>query len=301
MKIAVVIVTYRSAETIEACIRSLDMSTVNTSIIVVDNMSDDETCRLVEERFPHVRLVRCDDNLGFAEGCNVGIKIAIAEGATEILLLNPDTTVSASCAEILSDAVDSNDEIAAASPLILQSDARTIWYAGAQFDPVRLHFHHERLGATSTRTQHGIIPTGRPNGCAMMIRSDKFTAVGMLDPTYFLYWEECDWTARARAAGFSMAFVPDALVIHEAGHSTGGTYSNVTTYYYTRNELRIFRELGGKSRLRAIRTLIPRSLWRATRATLTAGPRSGYRVAKATALAYHDFWRGRFGRRDEIK
>ena len=93
-RVSIVIVNYNGRQWLEACLSSvLESIYGNFGVVLVDNASSDESLQLVRERFPSVSVIASSENLGFAEGSNLGIRAALATPAEYVVLLNPDTIV----------------------------------------------------------------------------------------------------------------------------------------------------------------------------------------------------------------
>jgi GT2 family glycosyltransferase len=296
LKLVSIVVTYQSAGTIERCLRSLEESTKHTEIIVVDNASSDDTVKVISAKFPDVHLIQSTTNLGFAAGCDLGFAQPISMQAEAIFLCNPDVVVESTCLEFLLQALSQDKGFGAVSPLTIQEESGEILYAGARFDIKHLDFSFIGWGEVDEGQYRETVATGMPTGGSMMISADALQRVGTLDPKTFLFWEELEWTIRAYAAGYKIGFVAGARASHAFGHSTGGTHSALTTYYFTRNQLRFFTEVSGRSRLNVSLIVLFRSLRSLVEVYSTLGLVRSWRVAKATAFAFLDFWRGRQGK-----
>jgi GT2 family glycosyltransferase len=295
-RVAVVILTWDGKEDTLACLRSLaNCPTERVSVIVVDNGSTDGTAAAVRDAHPSVRVIENRENLGFAEGNNVGIRHALKEGADCILLLNNDTTLAEDTLSVLVEELSRHPDAAAVSPLIyFYSPPDLIWYAGATFDPSK-----GRSGRVTQYGERGVVDrttrtTDRVTGAAMIVPSDVFREVGLLDSRLFLHFEDVEWSLRARAAGYSIYFAPRAELWHKVSAATGGEHSPVISYYGTRNHLEICRRyapLGFVSRHRRAAVIVGVHL------VLAFGAR---RVPSAVAVfaGWRDYLRGRFGKRE---
>lgn len=93
MKVVVVIVTYNGTEWIEECLHSLRNSTLECTIIVVDNNSSDHTLDIIRDQFPAIKTIPQDTNLGFGRANNIGISYALKQRTEYVFLLNQDTKV----------------------------------------------------------------------------------------------------------------------------------------------------------------------------------------------------------------
>lgn len=296
MKVVSIVVTYESANTIEACLESLLKSSEPTEVVVVDNSSTDGSADFVEANYPRVHLVRSIINLGFAGGCNLGFNQQVSKDADMNFLLNPDATVESDCLEELTRAVLSDERLSAASPLLLEAGSSRIYYAGGLFNPEDLEFEFIGWGSEDLGQYESTELTGFPTGGAMLIRRSALDVIGYLDASLFLFWEECEWTLRSRAAGYHIAFVPSARAQHIGGHSTGGYTSPLSVYYFRRNQLHFFRKVSGRSSLSIASRLAKPALVTAARILKAEGIRRGILVGAVTCVAFFDFWRGKRGR-----
>lgn len=300
LPIPVVVVTYNSAGTIDACLRSVMASTVPTQLVVVDNASTDETVSTVRGSSSDAIVSEMAENGGFAAGCNEGYRRARALGSRYVFFLNPDAEVESACIETLVDAMESDPHFAVASPLIVAGRTGTIWYAGALLDPEHLQYVHLHVGEQWTPGAPDAVATGRPTGCAMLVRTSAVDIVGDMDESYFLYWEEAEWMLRFRDAGFGVAYVARAHARHHVSSATGGDGHPTYEYYFLRNRLRLTREHSQHGRVNLLLRSLPNSGRRIVEVSRSQSGKAGLGVARAIAFAYADFWRGRSGRRNDI-
>lgn len=248
--ISVITVNYNGLELTSALVRSLERH-VRTplEVIVVDNGSRTDEAALLAERHPHIRVIRSERNLGFAGGNNLGI--GVAEGRY-LLLLNNDTEVEQDTLHLLAERLDSHPELGAVCPKIRFYDPpRTIQFAG--YTPL-----------TAITLRNGLVGFGEPDdgrwdkagetpyahGAAMMLRREVIEQAGPMPETYFLYYEELDWSVRIAEAGFRIGYEPRCTVFHKESRTTGPA-SPLKTYYLTRNRLLFTR----RNRRGMVRTL----------------------------------------------
>jgi len=288
-----IVVTYNSESVILSCLESIEESTVPSRIVVVDNGSSDTTVEIITRHFPNIE-VYAGVNLGFAGGCNRGIRIAGADFAA-YFFLNPDAWVTPECLDRLTRSLDEDATFAVVSPTILDPESGLVQYAGAFLDFETMNFGV----VTSPEIVEEGTPreTGRPSGAAMLVRKTSLEAVGPMDDSYFLYWEECEWAARFHSLGWKIGYVPAAKVFHTPSHSTGGTGSKIYEYYYTRNVLRLVSEFKNMSRLESILHVSP---FIVRRLRMISSRRHMKRLIDAVrfdTLGVLDFLRGRAGHR----
>ncbi|MHB0914836.1 MAG: glycosyltransferase family 2 protein [Thermoleophilia bacterium] len=246
----VVIVVYNSYADSRDCLASLAAATwPQLRVAVVDNGSSDGCGERLRGEFPALDHIRSDENLGFAGGCNVGIRAAVAGGADFICLLNNDTLVEPGFIEPLAARAVSEADAGVVGGKILYDGAdRVIWFAGGEID--------ERRGFTRHRGQDE--PDGGQydeagavdyvTGCLFFVPASLFVTVGLFDERYFMYCEEVDFCLRVRRAGYRCFYEPAAVIRHRVSRSMGGAYRPLFYYYQTRNLLEVHRIAGGAGR-----------------------------------------------------
>ena len=134
----------------------------------------------------------------------------------------------------------------------------------------------------------------------MLVRRTVVDEVGYMDPSYFLYWEETEWTLRFKEAGHHVGLRPpsDRHPFHQ--RHDRGSGSKIYEYYFLRNRLRLFNEKTGRTRLDLTWTSLRESAWRVKRSRNDKGYRAALGTSRALTLAYVDFWQGRSGRCDRL-
>lgn len=235
--VTTIILTWNSASFIADCLRSVIDSGFPTNIVVVDNDSSDNTRALVSRKFPEVTLINTGDNLGYAGGNNYAMRLLMAGPADYFFILNPDATIYPGCLEMLQKRMESEPQLAAASPMVYQSSDKRIWDAGGEINWKNGQTPHIGDGQLDTGQFDTKAYTARMNGCAMLVRKSVLQTVGLFDESYFLYFEETDWSVACLNAGYKLGFVPQAKAYHAASAATGGQHSPVYEYYLTRNRL----------------------------------------------------------------
>jgi N-acetylglucosaminyl-diphospho-decaprenol L-rhamnosyltransferase len=247
LDVAVVIVTYRTAELTIACLRSVQAERhaskeIAVRAVVVDNASGDAAvirAALEAEGWQSwVTLIEAPVNGGFAYGNNLGVRHAYAERPPDyIYLLNPDTEVRPGAIASLVRFLEVSPQAGIAGGSFEHLDGR-LWPIAFRFPTICSELSHGlQMGIVSRLLQRWTVarpmtqltqPTDWICGAAMMIRPAAFDRIGGFDENYFLYFEETDFCNRARQAGYSTWYVPESRVMHIMGQSTKVTDEKIT-------------------------------------------------------------------------
>lgn len=230
-----------TAECIESC---RNLLYPDFRLLIVDNGSSDGSESILRERFPDIEFIQTGQNLGFAGGNNVGISYALERGADYVWLLNNDTVVEPDALSALVRVAQADKKVGmVGSKIVYHGDPDILWYAGAVLDPER-PYHPYHLGLNDKdRGQYGeISETGYVTGCSLLASREMIELVGLLDDELFLYFEDVDWSARAKTAGWKLMYCPDSLVYHKVSLSIGGAASPTLLYYTSRNRLYFVKE-----------------------------------------------------------
>jgi GT2 family glycosyltransferase len=238
--VSIITVNYNQAEVTCALIESLNRITYpNLEVIVIDNASPDDDASIIKQRYPNVIFIENPINYGFAAGNNFGLMRARGK---YLLLLNNDIEVPANFMEPLVEKLKKNPQIGAVSPKIkfyYQPD--TIQYAG--YTPINyITMRNTAIGYWQKDSgQFGEDrETAYAHGAAMMVPMEVVKKVGLMSYIFFLYYEEADWCARIKAAGYQIWFVHNSHVLHKESVSTG-RLSALKIYYQNRNRLVFMR------------------------------------------------------------
>lgn len=229
--IGILIVNYNGGAHLAACLDALEKQTVPRhlfEVIVLDNASRDGSADDVPARFPWVRLVRSEVNYGFAEGNNVAAKHAHSQ---TVILLNNDTIPDPYWLEELMNAMAANPGCSAASKLVFADRPTVVNSAG-------LFLLRDGRGADVGFQQNddGQFETGGSifAGCGAAVSLQKDAAGEVLDPSYFLYYEDLDAGWRNQLNGVPALLAPRSLVRHVHG-AAAGDESPVFRFHVERN------------------------------------------------------------------
>jgi GT2 family glycosyltransferase len=247
-KVSIVVLNWNGLENTLECIESLlKINYPNYEIIVVDNGSSDGSAQTLKDRRYKITLLENAENLGFSAGNNVGILYALEHGADYVFLINNDTVVDPDVLKALVDVGERDARTGMIGPKIYDFyEPDKVWFAGAFIDWKTGESSHLGTGEIDRGQFYAVIEVDRLTGCAMLIKRVVFGKIGLLDPDYFLYFEDVDFCVRARKAGYKNICVQNAKVWHKESMSTKAKYgSPLHTYYHNRNRL-IFLKKHGK-------------------------------------------------------
>jgi len=245
--LSVIVVSWNTRElTLDALgtlLADLEAHGPTAEVWLVDSASTDGTLEAVRARFPQVRLIASDRNLGFAAGNNAALRAlgfpdapgsaAQAERLPRaVYLLNPDTRTHPGATRALFDALFSLPRAGVVGAQLEYADGSfqhgAFGFPGVRqvlvdLFPVPGRLHESAFNGRYPRArwaQGAPFPVDHTLGAAMMLRREAILEAGLLDEGYFMYCEEIDWSQRIRRAGWTIYAVPGARVTHLAGQST---------------------------------------------------------------------------------
>lgn len=255
----IILLNYQGISQTFACLDSLRaLNYLNYRIIVVDNASADASVSQLQTRLQthpdEFRLIRSPNNGGYSAGNNLGIRYAqeqekndlppktldaskvhaiqtTPQASAYIWLLNNDTTV---LPDSLTPLVEESQRTGGLSGSLLhypndiyqQVGTRLGWWTGSA------------KGYTE-KSVHDGMAVDSLSGASMLIPLTVFSLVGLLDESFFLYFEDCEFSVRCHRAGFPLTVATRSKVFHHEGATTGRK-SRATQYYYHRNRFHMF-------------------------------------------------------------
>lgn len=229
----------RKDDTID-CLSSLKkIDYDNYKILLIDNHSTDDSVSAVKKTFPDLEIMVNEENLGYAEGNNVGIKHALTGDAKYVLLLNNDTIVDPQFIKnmVATAEKDKSTGIVGSKIYYYKYDGKdnVINSIGGMINyntgSVRLFGYRE-----IDEGQHDMArEVDYVEGACIMIKKDVFDRIGYLNPKYFMYWEETDFCTRAKRSGFKVVTSPEAVIWHKSIPKVSLFLNQFRLYYTTRN------------------------------------------------------------------
>ena len=255
LDLSIIIVNYNVKEFLQNLIHSIKKAGTNLSyeIIIVDNASDDGSVELLKDKFPEVKLIANQQNLGFSRANNLGLSIAKGK---YLLLLNPDTLVGEDTFEKMISFFESNPEAGLAGCKILNPDGtlqlacRRLfpgpWTSFCKVTGLSSLFPNSKLFARYNLTyldENQTYEVDAISGSFMMIKREVYENVGGLDEEFFMYGEDLDWCYRIQKSGYKVFYVHNSQIIHYKGESTKRSSLDETKIFYEAMHLFVKKHL----------------------------------------------------------
>ena len=247
IELSIITVNYNGLEDTCALIDTITFND-NMEVIVVDNGSKTDEAAIIQERYPQVKTIRSEQNLGFAGGNNLGIKAAQGQ---YLYLINNDTVFDDFQVRPLIERLNTSSTIGMVCPKIRFAwEPKPIQFAGyTSLSSVTLRNKSIGYNEPDNGQYNTPHPTPYAHGAAMMIKRDALEQVGLMPECYFLYYEELDWSMMFTRGGFEIWYEPAATIYHKESQTTGAN-SPLKTYYICRNRLLFAqRNITGQQRL----------------------------------------------------
>jgi len=232
--VSIIVVSYNGKHLLRTCLESVFKQRYkNYEVIFIDDCSTDGSTEFIEKNYPLIKLIKNKEKLGYALGNNVGIGLA---NGKYIATLNNDTKVDPYWIENLVKIGESDEKIGiCASKQLKFYDTDTIDSAGIILHrgmyPSNRGYNERNKG----QYDNSLAVFGA-SGASAFYRMEMLNQIGLFDPDYFFYHEEFDLCWRAKLWGWKCVYVPEAIVYHIGGATTGRG-SKFSNYYTERNRL----------------------------------------------------------------
>ncbi len=250
MKLSIIIVNYNVRAYLEQCLRTVftAMEGVDGEVFVVDNLSTDGSVEMVREKFPAVKLIANQENVGFSRANNQAIRTSQGE---YVLLLNPDTVVGEDVFQRVVAFMDSRPLVGGLGVKMIDGTGRFLPESKRGLPTPKVAFF-KIIGLTRIFPKSRVFgryhlghlaedeaaPIEILSGACMFLRKKTLDEVGLLDENFFMYGEDIDLSYRITLAGYENWYFPDARIIHYKGESTKKSSVNYVFVFY--NAMAIF-------------------------------------------------------------
>lgn len=261
MKVSIIILNWNRKEDTLSCMESLKESKIKDfklEIIVVDNGSTDGSQQAIAKFMKQVKasknrkwkLIKLKENLGFVEGNNAGMEYSLDVGTDYIILLNDDTIVEKNLILKLVEFANKRKDVGLISPKIYFAKGfefhkdkykktdlgKVFWYAGGDVDWKNIYGSNHGVDEVDKGQHDEIKETDFATGCCILIKKEVLEKIGLLDKKYFAYYEDADFSQKAKKAGWKVVYYPFAHLWHKVAQSSG-IGSGLNDYFITRNRL----------------------------------------------------------------
>lgn len=238
LKVAIIVLNFQRYEETRGCLESLRSLRHPATVYWVDNASSENAAKALARDYPEATCLPLPHNEGYAGGMNHGIRAALADDATHCLLLNNDARVTPPLLDQLLALYGAQKDAGIVGPCVralppepfVQSAGidvnlytGRVLLRGAGELPEALYPYPCKVDAVS--------------GAALLVSRKVLEQVGLLEPSYFFYFEDIELCLRARRAGYATYVHPNAVVYHRGGATIGAAPEKV--YYAVRNQLRL--------------------------------------------------------------
>lgn len=244
IKLSIITVNYNGLADTCAMIDTIPFGELPLEVIVVDNASKEDEASIIQQRYPQVKVIRSDENLGFAGGNNLGIK---ASQGQYLYFVNNDTVFyreeskkgrTVQKLQSLIDRLESSSKIGVVCPKIrFFWDDAPIQFAGyTPLSTITIRNRAIGFGEKDHGQYNTPHPTPYAHGAAMMVKREAIEKAGLMPEVFFLYYEELDWSMMIRRSGYEIWYEPSSTIFHKESKTTGKN-SPLRTYYIMRNRL----------------------------------------------------------------
>ena len=235
MILSVIIVSYNSSSFLELCLHSvakaISQLEIESEVIVVDNSSSDDSCEVLNNKFPFVKLIQNDENIGFSKANNLGVSKAKGK---YICILNPDTVLQENTFDEILKFYKSNIKVGFVgcqmidgNGMFLKESKRVIPSIFSSFMKVLgiSKFYYSALD----KDKRGYIDILA--GAFMFVEKTIYDSVKGFDEDYFMYGEDIDLSYKALKKGYSNYYLGDVKIIHFKGESTDKNSVYINRFY----------------------------------------------------------------------
>lgn len=208
---------------LELCLKSVQKALVgiDAEIIVVDNNSPDDSCKMVKQFFPDVALIANKNNLGFSKGNNQGVQIAKGE---YICILNPDTVVAEDTFTKLLEFAKSKENLGIVGCKLIDGAGKYLPESKRNIPVVKVAlqkiFGNSKNYYANHINENDIAKADVLVGAFMFMKRDVFTAINGFDEDYFMYGEDIDISYKSLSQGYDNYYYGETTIIHYKGEST---------------------------------------------------------------------------------
>lgn len=233
VSVCAVVLSYNAREELVRALQSLKISSTRVDVVVVDNHSSIDPTAVLHKDFPEITVLRLSENGGFARGMNVGMRYALENAYDFVWLINQDAEIEKETLTQLLEVAMEDNRYGLLSPGIMNQNGAP-WFFGGKISYRKM----KTLHLTKLRTER-FFESEYLTGCALLLSRQLVEQIGFLNEQYFLYYEDAEYSMKAKRAGFLPIVVPGARV----KHSETSERNNEKIYWLVRSGLRFFQTM----------------------------------------------------------
>jgi len=238
--LSIILVNYNGSDFLHDCLNTVEIffDQYQYEVIIVDNFSEDDSIRLIQDNFPLFKLICSPTNLGFGKANNLAVQYSRGK---HLLFLNTDTILTENTPKILSDYLKRNKDTAIIGSRVAFKDNSYQLSAGnlpslavELLDKIRYSLDnncHSLFSKFYDRQYSKVQEVGWVTGACLMMRRDVFEQIGGFDENFFMYFEDKDICKRVKKLGYKVIYHPKTTIIHLLGGSSHGIKKSVNKYY----------------------------------------------------------------------
>lgn len=213
MIITAIILNYKNYQDVHTCVTSLQkqilLDNIKLHILIIDNNSEDNGTKRLQEEYPQYQYIFNKDNYGFAKGVNQGINLSFEE-SDYFLLVNNDAELNPNCLNLMLE--ESKEEAMVGPAIFYKNNPEVIWQGGGFFSKLKMNItvldKNKKLKST------GIKDVDFISGCILLIPKKVINTIGYLDEKFYFYGEDLDFCLRAKKARIKIIYCPQAQAWH---------------------------------------------------------------------------------------
>ena len=209
--VSIIILNYNAGDLLLDCINSIQKSTyTNYEIILVDNISKDNSHKKCKEQFPSIKLIENSENFGYCEGNNIGLRIAKGQF---IVILNPDTIVDSFWLEELLKAYQTNGEGIYQPKFLATTDHSMLLSTGNMIQIFGFGFSRSK-GDIDKKQYEDLEKINYASGTCLFTSKHILEKIGFFDPFLFAFHDDLELCWRGAINKINSFYVPKSIVYH---------------------------------------------------------------------------------------
>ena len=255
-KIGVVTVTYNSDKVLQPFLSDLfGQSFHNFNLYVIDNASEDKTLKILDDLNDNrVNQIRNHSNIGVAAANNIGIKKALEDKCSHILILNNDIEFSNTLFKDMLVSIKKENCSMMTPKIMYHNNKEIIWYAGGGFKKSNGYLpYHTGFNENIKNNNYQSLYVDYASTCCLLIKKDVFETIGYMDEKYFVYFDDTDFLFRVKKEGVHKIYYDSQITLfHKVGSLTKSLTKEFERSYRThfflkqniRNHIYFLRKIG---------------------------------------------------------